>query len=139
MLLARVRRYLFICYTWKILLNHVFEDLRRTKAPNSSLALASLGIPKVGFFLGGSATRCRVPSSFAMHEMVPKRNIAPWLRVILFLRVTTIELTLINDTHPTWRASYRHLVSDRTPGATLMVILGRMVSLIVAQWFVPGA
>jgi hypothetical protein len=25
--------YLFICHTWKILLNHVFEDLRRTKAP----------------------------------------------------------------------------------------------------------
>jgi hypothetical protein len=33
--LFRVRRYLYICYTWKILLNHVFEDLRRTKAPNS--------------------------------------------------------------------------------------------------------
>jgi hypothetical protein len=37
MLLARVRKYLFICHTWKILLNHVFEDLRRTKAPNSRL------------------------------------------------------------------------------------------------------
>jgi hypothetical protein len=35
MVLARVRRYLFICYTWKTLLNHVFEDLRKTKAPNS--------------------------------------------------------------------------------------------------------
>jgi hypothetical protein len=74
-----------------------------------------------------------------MHEMVLKRIIAPWLRVILFLRVTTIELTLINDTPPTWRASCRYLVSDRTPRATLMVILGRTVSLIVAQWFVPGA
>ena len=71
--------------------------------------------------------------------MVLKRIIAPWLRVILFLRVTTIELTLINDTPPTWRASCRYLVSDRTPRATLMVILGRTVSLIVAQWFVPGA
>jgi hypothetical protein len=30
------RRYLFTCYTWKTLLNHVFEDLRRMKAPNSS-------------------------------------------------------------------------------------------------------
>jgi hypothetical protein len=29
-----VRRYLSTCYTWKTLLNHVFEDLRRTKAPN---------------------------------------------------------------------------------------------------------
>jgi hypothetical protein len=34
MVLTRVRRYLFICYTWKTLLNHVFEDLRKTKAPN---------------------------------------------------------------------------------------------------------
>ena len=63
-----------------------------------SLALVSLGIPEEGAFSGGSATRCRVPSTFAMHEMVPKRNIAPRLRVILFLKVTTIELTLINDT-----------------------------------------
>jgi hypothetical protein len=38
MLLTRVRRYLFICHTWKILLNHVFEDLRRTKAPNKYCA-----------------------------------------------------------------------------------------------------
>jgi hypothetical protein len=37
MLLARVRRYLFICHTWKILLNHVFEDLWRTKAPNRGI------------------------------------------------------------------------------------------------------
>jgi hypothetical protein len=35
-LLTRVRRYLFICHTWKTLLNHVFEDLRKTKAPNSA-------------------------------------------------------------------------------------------------------
>jgi hypothetical protein len=34
MVLTRVRRYLFICYTWKTLLNHVFVDLRKTKAPN---------------------------------------------------------------------------------------------------------
>jgi hypothetical protein len=65
------------------------------------LALASLRIPKEGFSLGGSATRCRVPSSSAIHEMLPKRNIAPGLRVILFLKVTAIELTLINDTPPT--------------------------------------
>jgi hypothetical protein len=42
-----------------------------------SLALASLGILEEGFFSGGSAMRCRVPSLSAMHEMVPKRNIAP--------------------------------------------------------------
>jgi hypothetical protein len=34
--LFRVRRFLYIYYTWKTLLNHVFEDLRKTKAPNSS-------------------------------------------------------------------------------------------------------
>jgi hypothetical protein len=38
MLLARVRNYLFICHTWKILLNHVFEDLRVTKTPNNVFA-----------------------------------------------------------------------------------------------------
>jgi hypothetical protein len=53
MLLTRVRRYLFICHTWKILLNHVFEDLRRTKAPNKYLAnkvfptLSEWNIPKL--------------------------------------------------------------------------------------------
>jgi hypothetical protein len=30
----RVRRYLYIYYTWEILLNHVFENLRKMKAPN---------------------------------------------------------------------------------------------------------
>jgi hypothetical protein len=34
----------------------------------------------------------------AMHEMVPKQNIAPGLRVILFLKTMAMELALINDT-----------------------------------------
>jgi hypothetical protein len=34
-ILFRVRRFLYIYYTWKTLLNHVFEDLRKTKAPNN--------------------------------------------------------------------------------------------------------
>jgi hypothetical protein len=63
-----------------------------------SLALASLRIPEEGFFSGGFATRCRVRSSFAIHEMFLKRNIAPGLRVILFLKVMAIELTLTNNT-----------------------------------------
>jgi hypothetical protein len=50
-----------------------------------------------------------------------------------------IELALINDRPGTWRASYRCLVSDRTPGDTLVVLLGRTVLLIVARWFVLGA
>jgi hypothetical protein len=63
----------------------------------------------------------------AMHEMVPKQNIAPRLRVILLLKMITMELALINDTTPTWRASCRCLVSDRTSGGTLVVLLGRIV------------
>jgi hypothetical protein len=34
--LIRVQKYLFMYYTPETLLNHVFEDLRKTKAPNSS-------------------------------------------------------------------------------------------------------
>jgi hypothetical protein len=34
--LIRVRRYLFMYYTPETLLNHVFEDLWKTKAPNRS-------------------------------------------------------------------------------------------------------
>jgi hypothetical protein len=64
---------------------------------------------------------------------------APGRRVILFLKVMAIELALINDTPPTWRASYRCLESDRTPRDALAVLLGRTVLLIVARWFVLGA
>jgi hypothetical protein len=39
MLLIRVRRYLFICPTWKTLLNHVFEDLQKTKAHNRTITI----------------------------------------------------------------------------------------------------
>jgi hypothetical protein len=44
------------------------------------------------FFLGGSAMRCRVPSSSAMDEIVPKQNTDPGRRVILRWKVTAIEL-----------------------------------------------
>jgi hypothetical protein len=33
---VQVRRYLFMYYTPETSLNHIFEDLRRSKAPNSS-------------------------------------------------------------------------------------------------------
>jgi hypothetical protein len=33
---SRFRRFLYIYYTWGDIVNHVFEDLRKTKAPNSS-------------------------------------------------------------------------------------------------------
>jgi hypothetical protein len=35
--LIQVRRYLFMYYTPETLLNHVFEDLRKPKAPNTHL------------------------------------------------------------------------------------------------------
>jgi hypothetical protein len=44
------------------------------------------------FFLGGSTMRCRVPSSSATDEIVPKQNTDPGRRVILRWKVTTIEL-----------------------------------------------
>jgi hypothetical protein len=71
-----------------------------------------------GFLSGGSAMRCRIPFSSAMDEMVLKQNTDPGWRAILHWEVTAIELAWINDTPPTWRASYRCLEPDRTPGVT---------------------
>jgi hypothetical protein len=92
------------------------------------------------FFSGGSAMRCRVPSSSATDEMVPKQNTDPGRRVILLWKVTAIELARIVDTPPTWRASCRCFGSDRTPGvASQGVFRSRTVSTTVAKWFVPFA
>jgi hypothetical protein len=44
------------------------------------------------FFLSGSAMRCRVPSSSATNEIVPKQNTDPGRRVILRWKMTAIEL-----------------------------------------------
>jgi hypothetical protein len=82
------------------------------------LVLAFSEIFGEGFFSGGSALRCRIPSSFATDEMVPKQNMDPGRRAILFWKVMAIELAWINDTLPTWRASCRCLGPDRTPGVT---------------------
>jgi hypothetical protein len=67
--------------------------------------------------------------------MVPKQKTTPGLKVILILKMMAMESTLIDDAPPTWHASCRCFVSDHTPGVTLMVLLGRMVSLIVTIWF----
>jgi hypothetical protein len=48
--------------------------------------------------------------------------------VILLLKMTAMELVLIDDAPPTRRASCRCFVSDRTPGVTLVVLLGRTAS-----------
>jgi hypothetical protein len=63
----------------------------------------------------------------------------PGRKGISHLEIMAIELALINDTPPTWRASCQCLESDRTPRVTLVVLLGRTVLLIVAQWFVLEA
>jgi hypothetical protein len=69
-----------------------------------------------GFFSGGSAMRCRVPSSSATNEIVPKQSTDLGRRMILCWKVVAIELAWISDTPPTWRASCRWFGSDRTPG-----------------------
>jgi hypothetical protein len=70
--------------------------------------------------------------------MVPKQKTALELKVILFLKMMAMKSTLIDDTPPTWRTSCQVFVSDCTPGVTLVVLLGRMVSQIVTRWFVLG-
>jgi hypothetical protein len=77
-----------------------------------------------GFLFGGYAMRCRVPSSSATDEMVPKQNIDPGRRTILCWKVVAIELAWINDTPPTWRASVGVLGPTAHPGLPLEVLFG---------------
>jgi hypothetical protein len=100
--------------------------------------VAPFGAPEEDFFSGGVAMRCRVPSTSATQEMVPKQKTAPRLKVILLLKMMAMESALIDDTPPTWRASCQCFVSDRAPGVPVMVLLGRMVSRIVTRWFALG-
>jgi hypothetical protein len=97
--------------------------------------IAPYGFPEEDFFLGGVSMWCKVPSTSGMHEMVPKQKIAPGLKVILLLKLMAMELALIDDTPPIWHASCGCFVSDRTPGGTLVVLLGRTVSWIITRWF----
>jgi hypothetical protein len=71
----------------------------------SCSVLAFSEIFKEGFFSGGSAIRCRIPSSSATDEMVLKQNTDPGRRTILCWKTMAIELAWISDTPPTWRAS----------------------------------
>jgi hypothetical protein len=84
----------------------------------SCFILAFPEIFEEGFFSGGSTTRCRIPSSSATYEIVPKQNTDPGRRVILCWKVMAIELAWISDTPPTWRASCRCLGPDRAPRVT---------------------
>jgi hypothetical protein len=106
----------------------------------------SSAFPASSEFVGGdfrsgrSARRCRIPSSSATDEIVPKQNVDPGRMVILLWKVTAIELAWIVDTPPTWRASCRCFGSDRTPGvAPQGAFRSRTVSTTVAKWFVPIA
>jgi hypothetical protein len=81
----------------------------------SGFAPAFLKIVEEGFLSGGSVMRCRVPSSSATDEMVPKQNLDPGWRTILCWKVMAIELAWISDTPPTWRSSCRCFGSDRAP------------------------
>jgi hypothetical protein len=93
-----------------------------------------------GFLSGGFAMRCRVPSSSAMDEMVPKQNADSGWRTILRSKVTAIELAWISDTPPTWRASCRCFGSNLSPGvAPQGAFWSRMVLLTVARWFALDA
>jgi hypothetical protein len=82
----------------------------------SCFAPTFLEIFEGDFLSGGSAMRCRVPSSSATDEIVPKQNTVPGRRTILCWKVTAIELAWISDTPPTWRTSCRCFGSDRAPG-----------------------
>jgi hypothetical protein len=107
------------------------------------LVLTFPGISEKGFFSDGSTMRCRIPLSSATDKMVLKQNTDPGRRAILHWEVIAIELAWVNDTPPTWHASYRCLEPDRTPGVTPppppAVLLGRTVLLTVTQWFVRDA
>jgi hypothetical protein len=93
-----------------------------------------------GFLSGGSAMRCRVPSSSATDEMVLKQNTDPGRRAILCWKVMTIELAWISDTPPTWHASCRCFGSDRAPEVTPRGALwSRTVLPTVAQRFMLDA
>jgi hypothetical protein len=101
---------------------------------------AFLEVVVEGFFSGKSTMRCRIPFSSAMDEMVPKQNMDPGRRTILFWKVMAIELAWISDTPPTWRASCRCFRSDRAPRvAPQGAFWSRTVLPTVARWFVPDA
>jgi hypothetical protein len=57
--------------------------------------------------------------------------------MILCWKVTAIELAWIDDTPPTWRASYRCFGSDRALGVSPQgAFWSRTVLSTVARWFV---
>jgi hypothetical protein len=90
----------------------------------SCFAPAFPEIVEEGFLSGGSAMRCRVPSSSDTDEMVSKQNTDLGRRMILCWKVMAIELAWISDTPPTWRASCRCFGSDHAPRVPLEMLFG---------------
>jgi hypothetical protein len=76
------------------------------------------------FLSGGSAMRCRVPSSSATDEIVPKQNMDPGRRIILCWKVTTIELAWIDDTPLPGAPAVSVLGPTAHPGLPLKVLFG---------------
>jgi hypothetical protein len=106
----------------------------------SCLAPIFSEISEKGFLSGGSARRCRVPSSSAIDEIVLKQNMDPGRRMILCWKVMAIELAWIDDTPPTWRTSCRCFGTDRAPRVTPQgAFRSRTVLPTIARWFVLGA
>jgi hypothetical protein len=106
----------------------------------SCFTLAFSEFVEEGSLSSGSAMRCRVPSSSATDEMVPKQNVDPRQRTILRLKVMAIELAWISDTPPTWRATCRCFGSDRAPRvAPRGAFWSRTVLPTVARWFALDA
>jgi hypothetical protein len=74
MLVIQFRRYLLTHFTWKTLSNHVFEDLRKLKAPNNVLTNKSgkVVVKYVGAKHKGSKTYVWVPKMFVSNVKGPK-------------------------------------------------------------------
>jgi hypothetical protein len=68
--------------------------------------------------------RCRVPSSSATDEIVPKQNMEPRRMVILCRKVTAIELAWIDDTPLPGAPAVGVLGPTAHPGLPLKVLFG---------------
>jgi hypothetical protein len=97
-------------------------------------------ISEESFLSGGSARRCRVPSSSATNELVPKKNMDPGQRMILCWKVTAIELAWIDDTPLPGAPAVGVSGPTAHPGLPPKVLFrSRTVLPTVARWFVLGA
>jgi hypothetical protein len=67
--------------------------------------ICPIGVPREGFFLDGSAIRCKAPSWSTMLEMDLKWKTSPGLKVIIVLKLISMESSFINVAPPTWCVS----------------------------------